>query len=60
MIINTGELEKSFKLMDDAVELGCTTLDTAHVYAGGNSERAIGRWMEARGNRDNRDMTRHG
>ncbi|MBD3183691.1 aldo/keto reductase [Candidatus Poribacteria bacterium] len=52
MIINTRELEKSFQLMDDAFELGCTTLDTAHVYAGGDSERAIGRWMEARNNRD--------
>jgi len=52
MIINTRELEKSFALMDAAFELGCTTLDTAHVYAGGDSERAIGRWMEERGNRD--------
>jgi aryl-alcohol dehydrogenase-like predicted oxidoreductase len=38
--------------MDAAVERGCTALDTAHVYGGGDSERAIGRWMEARGNRD--------
>ena len=52
MIINAGELERSFSLMDAALELGCTTLDTAHVYAGGESERAIGLWMEARGNRD--------
>jgi len=52
MIINTRELEKSFELMDAAIDLGCTTLDTAHVYAGGDSERAIGRWMEARGNRE--------
>jgi aryl-alcohol dehydrogenase-like predicted oxidoreductase len=52
MIINTRELGKSFALMDAAFELGCTILDTAHVYAGGDSERAIGRWMEERGNRD--------
>lgn len=52
MIINTRELEQSFQLLDAAYELGCTTLDTAHVYAGGDSERAIGRWLEARGNRD--------
>jgi len=52
MIINTRELEKSFQLLDDVFELGCTTLDTAHVYAGGDSERGIGRWMEKRGNRD--------
>ena len=52
MIINTRELEKSFSLLDAAFDLGCTTFDTAHVYAGGDSERAIGRWMEERGNRD--------
>jgi len=52
MIINTRELEKSLALLDAAFELGCTTVDTAHVYAGGDSERAIGRWMEQRGNRD--------
>lgn len=52
MIINTRELEKSFALMDAALELGCTTLDTAHVYAGGDSERAIGRWMAERKNRE--------
>lgn len=52
MIINTRELEKSFELLDAAFELDCTILDTAHGYAGGSSERAIGQWMETRGNRD--------
>lgn len=52
MIINRRDKEKSFALLDGAFELGCTTLDTAHCYAGGESERAIGDWMEARGNRD--------
>ena len=52
MIVNTGELQKSFDLLDMAAELGCNTLDTAHVYAGGDSERAIGQWMEERGNRE--------
>jgi len=52
MIINTKEWERSFRLLDDAAALGCTTLDTAHVYAGGDSERAIGRWMAERKNRD--------
>jgi aryl-alcohol dehydrogenase-like predicted oxidoreductase len=49
MIINTRELDKSFALMDAALELGCTTLDTAHVYG---SENAIGRWLDERKNRD--------
>ena len=52
MIINTRELEKSFDLMDAAFELGCTALDTGHVYGGGNSERAIGQWINERGIRD--------
>ena len=52
MIINTQELDKSFQLLDMAKELGCNTLDTAIVYAGGDSERAIGQWMEERGNRE--------
>lgn len=52
MIINTKEHDKSCALLDAALELGCTTLDTAHGYAGGDSEREIGRWMEERANRD--------
>jgi aryl-alcohol dehydrogenase-like predicted oxidoreductase len=43
---------ESFALLDQVYELGCNTLDTAHVYCGGNSERIIGRWMRARGLRD--------
>lgn len=49
MIINLNEREKSFKLMDDVFELGCTTLDSAHVYG---SETAIGEWMQERNNRE--------
>ncbi len=52
MIINTGNYEFSAGLLDDCLALGCNTLDTAHVYGGGNSERAIGQWMEERGNRE--------
>ena len=43
---------KSFGLLDQVYEIGCNTIDTAHVYSGGNSERIIGRWMQARGLRD--------
>jgi aryl-alcohol dehydrogenase-like predicted oxidoreductase len=52
MIINLAEKEKSFALLDAAVDLGCTTLDIAAVYGGGNSERCVGEWMQARGNRE--------
>lgn len=39
-------------LMDCAFALGVNCFDTAHQYAGGESDRLIGRWMAARGNRD--------
>lgn len=52
MIVNTQDRERSFALLDAVFALGGNTIDTAHVYAGGNSERAIGEWMEARGNRE--------
>jgi aryl-alcohol dehydrogenase-like predicted oxidoreductase len=52
MIINTNEYERSAALLDDALAAGISTLDCAHVYGGGNSERAIGRWMEERGHRE--------
>jgi aryl-alcohol dehydrogenase-like predicted oxidoreductase len=47
--LNEGE---SFALLDQVFEMGCNTLDTAHVYSNGSSERIIGRWMQARGIRD--------
>lgn len=40
---------QSFALLDRVYELGCNTIDTAHVYSSGNSERILGRWMQARG-----------
>ena len=44
--------EESFSLLDQVYEHGGNTLDTAHVYAGGNSERIIGKWLHARGLRE--------
>ncbi len=54
MIISDQEerREASLALLDAALALGVNALDTAHVYAGGYSERGIGQWMEARGNRE--------
>ncbi|MCI0551512.1 MAG: aldo/keto reductase [Anaerolineae bacterium] len=43
---------KSFALLDQVFDMGCNTLDTAHVYSNGESERIIGRWMQAKGLRD--------
>ncbi|MBL8089895.1 MAG: aldo/keto reductase [Anaerolineales bacterium] len=43
---------KSFALLDQVFDIGCNTFDTAHVYSDGESERIIGRWMQARNLRD--------
>ena len=52
MIISDQEGERSFALLDATFELGGNTLDTAHGYGGGHSERGIGQWMAERGNRE--------
>lgn len=43
---------RSFALLDEVLAMGCHAFDTAHVYSHGNSERILGRWMQARGLRD--------
>ncbi len=51
--------EKSFEIMDRAIELGINCFDTADIYTSwadnsfaGNTEQIIGRWMKDRGTRD--------
>ena len=41
-----------FRIMDRFVELGGNCLDTARVYADGNADAALGRWLKASGLRD--------
>ena len=41
--------DDAFALMDAAFQAGIDWFDTADAYGGGRSERAIGRWMAARG-----------
>src|SRR5215469_14888561 len=41
--------DQAFELMDAAWDIGIRHFDTADAYGGGRSERAIGRWMAARG-----------
>ena len=55
----TIDEKTSFDLLDRFVAAGLNAIDTADVYsrwapghAGGESETIIGRWMKARGNRD--------
>ena len=52
MIIGLKNYEESKVLLDDALSLGINTIDTALVYAGGDSERAIGSWMQERSCRE--------
>ena len=52
MVCTTDDQELSNSLLDRWLELGGNCLDSAHVYGGGKSERAIGVWMKNRGNRD--------
>jgi aryl-alcohol dehydrogenase-like predicted oxidoreductase len=51
--------ELSFKLLDQYVDAGGSFIDTANIYAhwipgfrGGESEALLGRWVKARGNRN--------
>ena len=52
MIIGLDNYEESAALLDSAMKVGINALDIAYVYGGGDSERAVGRWMEERGNRE--------
>ena len=55
----TADEEQSFAVLDRYAEAGGNFIDTADMYscwvpgnAGGESETIVGRWMAARGNRD--------
>ena len=52
MMYSPDSYEHSTKMLDTFFEAGGNALDTAHIYGGGNSERLIGQWMQARNNRD--------
>ncbi|GBG12335.1 aldo/keto reductase [Paenibacillus sp. MY03] len=44
--------EKAATNLDAFLAIGGNSLDSAHIYCGGQSEEVIGRYMEERGNRD--------
>ncbi|MCS6776992.1 MAG: aldo/keto reductase [Chloroherpetonaceae bacterium] len=52
MVCTTDAMEATRALLDAYVQAGGNAIDTAHLYHGGKSERAIGQWMQERGNRD--------
>jgi aryl-alcohol dehydrogenase-like predicted oxidoreductase len=45
-------LEGSFALLDAVLARGGSAFDSAHGYTGGRSEAGLGKWMTARGNRE--------
>ncbi|PYI53174.1 aldo/keto reductase [Paenibacillus flagellatus] len=45
-------MDKIGPILDAFTDMGGNAIDTAHIYGGGNSERALGLWMESRNNRD--------
>ncbi len=52
-VMLTSETEvEGFALLDAVFEHGCNTFDTAHVYGNGECDRVLGRWIAARGLRD--------
>lgn len=55
----TLDEKQSYQILDDFIGAGFNAIDTADVYSrwvegnqGGESETIIGKWMKARGNRD--------
>ena len=52
MWINTGNLDAAFAALDAFHAAGGNCFDTAHVYGGGDNERAVGQWIHSRGVRD--------
>ncbi len=51
-MIGSEDEQNSFALLDDVLELGCNTFDTAHVYGNGDKERTLGKWIQQRGIRE--------
>jgi aryl-alcohol dehydrogenase-like predicted oxidoreductase len=52
MVFSPDALDLTYDLLDTWRELGGNVVDTAHLYNGGNSERALGQWLADRGCRD--------
>ncbi|AZN42472.1 aldo/keto reductase [Paenibacillus albus] len=45
-------IETVSEVLDNYVAIGGNTIDSAYIYSGGESEKALGIWMEQRKNRD--------
>ena len=52
MMLRQDQQQEGYELLDATYAAGCRAWDTAHTYAGGQSERVLGGWVESRANRD--------
>lgn len=52
MIYSPDDTPFTCAMLDYFVEIGGNCIDTAVVYGGGRSERALGQWLQLRGNRE--------
>lgn len=52
IMLREDEMEQGFDLLDAVYDAGCRAWDIAHIYGGGQCERVVGQWQDARGNRD--------
>ena len=52
VMVNSADAEAGYNLLDEVFALGCTTIDTGHVYGNGDVERTVGAWVRDRGLRD--------
>jgi aryl-alcohol dehydrogenase-like predicted oxidoreductase len=44
----SGKNQEALRHLDGLLELGCTAFDTAAMYMGGGTERALGEWIRSR------------
>ncbi|MFW6158903.1 MAG: aldo/keto reductase [Planctomycetota bacterium] len=52
IMLRPDEPDAAFALLDTVFEGGVNLFDTAHLYSGGECERAFGAWLAGRGVRD--------
>ena len=52
VMLNSKDLDRSFRLLDEVFALGCNAFDTALLYEEGDTERTVGRWVRKHDIRD--------
>jgi aryl-alcohol dehydrogenase-like predicted oxidoreductase len=52
MMFFSDDLPFACAMLDAFAEMGGNCIDTANIYGGGRSERAVGSWLQLRDNRD--------